>query len=119
MTKAILWSKEKSHPDSSQGDQQSVLPFMGALIGRFQLHHGNFVQCCAKRLHDAIVVCNVGEGELTSTLAALHAILHATISEVDTWCNFHVACNVASFARTFTGRKHLLQPSPGRIPLLS
>ena len=42
-----------------------------------------------------IVVCNVAEVELALTLAALPAILRATILEVGTRCNWRVACNIA------------------------
>ena len=63
------------------------------------------MKCCAKRLRGATVACDVAEVELASTLAALRAILRASISEGDTRCNWHVARNiarnVASCVRTF------------------
>ena len=77
----------------SQCKQKRTGPLIGRLVQLVALR--SCMKCCAKRLHGAIVACNVAEVELASTLAALRAILRATISEVDTRFNWHFARSIA------------------------
>ena len=60
----------------------------GALIHAFEFPMSCYrVRYCGKRLHRASFGCNLSECDLAPTLAALHAISCATISEVNTRCS--------------------------------